>query len=586
MLGRAKLAGRWIASAAIPLALLAAGCTNGKRENHQSGGDVDHSWSPQGVTSVKGVPVAAVRAAIQRRLAEKPPEPIEPDVWRHVSTLYGLYAQGPLWFDDEGVYERRASALATALADAAGDGIRLERYPIQRLVQDLDSIRHNDHPTAEQIADADALFTATYAALAEDLMTGQVDPRSVSQAWHINPREDKVDSALVLSLASASLDKAITRMRPQFPDYQFLREQLGKYRELSSKGGWPSVPEGDELKPGASGSTVRLDALRRRLAAEGYSIQAAPARDGGTSASARRPSSGSAAVYDRALAGAVAEFQARHGIPIDSILGTETVKSLNVPVTYRMGQIAANLERFRWLPRTFGDRYILVNVPAFRLDAYENGEETLSMKVIVGADYGKRATPVFSDSMEYVVFRPYWVVPDSIAAREIFPKIEADPGFLERGHYQFFHENGNTRVRQLPGTKNSLGLVKFMFPNDFNIYLHDTPEDQLFEKDVRAFSHGCIRLEKPTELAEWVLGWREDKVSAAMQNGPDNRTVTLPRKIPVYIAYFTTYARDGQLYYGNDLYDRDSSLVNAVASGQSDGDAVRAVMNLKQLIGD
>jgi len=574
---------------AIPLALLAAACTSNKRESRQSGGDVDHSWSPQSVTAVKGVPVAAVREAIRRRLTGKPPELIEADVWRHVATLYGLYAQGPLWFDDEGVYERRASALASALADAAGDGIRLERYPIQRIVQDLSEIRASQHPSAEQIADADALLTATYASLGEDLMTGQVDPRTVSQAWHINTREDHVDSALVLSLASASLDQAIAKMRPQLPDYQFLRDQLAKYRQLTASGGWQTVPEGDALTPGARGSASRLDALRRRLAAEGYVASHAstagadsPAATGGGASSGAK----GGAVYDRALAGAVAEFQARHGIPVDSILGLETVKSLDVPAEYRMGEIAANLERLRWLPRTFGARYILVNVPAFRLDAFENGTSTLSMKVIVGADYGKRATPVFSDSMEYVVFRPYWIVPDSIAAREIFPKIEADPTYLDRGHYQFFHENGHTRVRQLPGAKNSLGLVKFMFPNDFNIYLHDTPEDQLFEKDVRAFSHGCIRLEKPTELAEWVLGWPEDKVRKAMQSGPDNRTVNLPRKVPVFISYFTAYSRDGQLYFGNDLYDRDSTLVSAVANGQSNSEAVRSVMDLRKLLGD
>ena len=584
MLGRTQVAGKWIASAAIPLALLAAACTN-KRESRQSGGDVDHSWSPQSVTSVKGVPVAAVREAIQRRLAGKPPAPIEADVWRHVGTLYGLYAQGPLWFDDDGVYERRASALVNALSDAAGDGIRLERYPIEQLAQDLTQIRSNDHPTADQIAEADALFTATYASLAEDLMTGQVDPRSVSQAWHINPREDHVDSALVLSLASASLDKAIARMRPELPDYQFLRGQLARYRQLAASGGWPTVPVGDALKPGDRASASRLEALRRRLDVEGYTSTSASTPDNDT-ASAARSSSGKGTVYDKSLSDAVSAFQSRHGIPVDGILGAETVQALNVPATYRMGQIAANLERLRWLPRTFGDRYILVNVPAFRLDAYDSGASTLSMKVIVGADYGQRATPVFSDSMEFVVFRPYWMVPDSIAAREIFPKIEADPTFLDRGRYQFFHEDGKTRVRQLPGPKNSLGLVKFMFPNDFNIYLHDTPEDQLFEKDVRAFSHGCIRLEKPTELAEWVLGWREDKVQQAMQSGPDNRTVKLPRKVPVYIGYFTTYSRDGQLYFGNDLYDRDGSLVEAVGSGQSSAEAVRAVMDLKRLIGD
>ena len=584
--GSVKLASGWVIKAALPLALLAAACRNDKRpDTSQAGGEVDHSWSPQSVTTVKGIPVAAIRAAIKTRLAGKAPAPIEADKWRHVATLYGRYAQGPLWFDEDGLYERRASGLTSALVDAAGDGIRLERYPAQALTQDIEAVKAG-HPTADQIADADVLLSATYATLGEDLMTGEVDPRTVSQAWHINPREEHVDSALVQSLASASLENAIARMRPQSPDYKILREQLAHYRQLAATGSWPVVAEGAALKPGERDSERRLDALRRRLAAEGLTVPqpSAAARD--TSKLAAASPSGTRAVYDRGLAGAVATFQTRHGIPVDSILGAETVKSLNQPASYRAGQIAANLERYRWLPRSFGERYILVNVPAFRLDAYDSGRAVLTMKVIVGAEYGERATPVFSDSMEYLVFRPYWLVPDSIAAKEIYPKVQADPSYLERNRYDEYQENGKTRVRQLPGPKNSLGLVKFMFPNDFNIYLHDTPEDQLFEKDVRAFSHGCIRLEKPQELAQWVLGWPADRVRQQMNSGPDDHTVKLPRKIPVYIAYFTAYVRDGQFYFGNDLYDRDDVLVKALTNGQSSGEAVRAVTELKKLVGD
>jgi murein L,D-transpeptidase YcbB/YkuD len=162
--------------------------------------------------------------------------------------------------------------------------------------------------------------------------------------------------------------------------------------------------------------------------------------------------------------------------------------------------------------------------------------------------------------MEYVVFRPYWNVTPDIAAKEIFPKAEADPNYLAANDMEIYSDHGRRAVRQRPGPKNSLGLVKFLFPNDYNIYLHDTPNRELFDKDVRAFSHGCIRVEKPAELAQWVLGWSPDKVEAAM-NGSDNHSVTLPSKIPVYIVYFTTYVKDGQLNFGNDLYDRDNKLV-------------------------
>jgi murein L,D-transpeptidase YcbB/YkuD len=183
---------------------------------------------------------------------------------------------------------------------------------------------------------------------------------------------------------------------------------------------------------------------------------------------------------------------------------------------------------------------------------------------------------VFSDHMEHVIFRPYWDVPPKIAANEFTGGIPSD--------FDVSTRNGQLHLRQRPGPKNALGLVKFMFPNDFNIYLHDTPNDDLFKKDVRAFSHGCIRLEKPAEMAQWVLGWDANRVEQAMQNGPNDRAIKLPKKIPVYIAYFTTYVRDGQLWFGNDLYGRDRELAQAVVGGaMPSAAAVRAVAALRQL---
>jgi murein L,D-transpeptidase YcbB/YkuD len=265
------------------------------------------------------------------------------------------------------------------------------------------------------------------------------------------------------------------------------------------------------------------------------------------------------------------------------MLGRETMASLNETSAYRTAQIAANLERMRWLPRTFTSRYIYVNVPAFRLTAFENGKPALDMKVIVGQDFEDKATPVFSDVMETVVFRPYWNVTTDIADKEIFPKMNADPGYLAANNYELYKEGGQTRVRQKPGEKNSLGLVKFLFPNDFNIYLHDTPNHELFDKDVRAFSHGCIRVEKPTELAEWVLGWDQAKVEAAM-HGADNQSIKVPQKIPVFIVYGTAYMRDGQLYFGNDLYDRDDKLVAQIFRGAlPTPETVQAVQALRRI---
>jgi len=206
------------------------------------------------------------------------------------------------------------------------------------------------------------------------------------------------------------------------------------------------------------------------------------------------------------------------------------------------------------------------------------------MKVIVGQDYEDKATPVFADSMEYVVFRPFWNVTPDIADKEIFPKLASNPGYLEANDMETYQEGGATRVRQRPGPKNSLGLVKFVFPNDFNIYFHDTPNGELFNKDVRAFSHGCIRLEHPDQLAQYALGWPSDKVNEAMQTGANNTQVKLPRKIPVYIVYGTAYIRNGELYFGNDLYDRDAALVKATAEGAIPSpQSVQAVQALRRI---
>ncbi|MEX0908770.1 MAG: L,D-transpeptidase family protein, partial [Gemmatimonadaceae bacterium] len=288
-----------------------------------------------------------------------------------------------------------------------------------------------------------------------------------------------------------------------------------------------------------------------------------------------------AATYDRTLAAAVAQFQARSTIVVDSVLGGETLEALNKPAQYRLAQIAANMERYRWLPRALGSRYIFVNVPAFRLEAYDGGKIALEMKVIVGQEYEDRATPVFSDSMEYVVFRPYWLVPPNIAEKEIFPKGSA---YLAANNMEVYTAGGQTRVRQRPGDDNALGQIKFMFPNDFAIYLHDTPNRELFKEDVRAFSHGCIRVERPDRLANFVLGWEQNRIDEAMNRGPSDRTVKLPRKIPVYIAYLTTYMRGGQLYFGNDLYARDDRLMDVVGpAAMPTPQAVQAVQALRRI---
>jgi len=536
--------------------LLLTACSSEKAADVLGGKAADAVWSPAKLTAVKGVPAVEIEAAMKTALAGSPPEKVNDDQWAHTKRIYTLYGNNPLWLAADGLHEDRAFALTNAILQAEQDGMRMDAYPVSALARALAGIKETKQPSAQLLAEADIVLTSAFTALGEDYLTGQIDPKSVAQSWHIDPQEENVDSALVRSLRNAALDKSIAAMRPQSDDYNGLRRELDRFQQLVRKGGWPSVPRGEAVKPGEPMSAARVAALRQRLEAEGITIPAAQPAASPPS----KTSQAQASVYDAALAGAVAQFQARHGIVVDSMLGKETFDALNRPAAYRAAQIAANLERLRWLPRALGSRHVSVNVPAFRLEAFDNNQKVLEMKVIVGEEFEDRATPVFSDSMETVVFRPYWNVTDDIAANEIFPKLASSPGYLAQNNMELYREGGKTRVRQRPGDKNSLGLVKFLFPNDFNIYLHDTPHDDLFEKDVRAFSHGCIRLEKPAEFAQWVLGWDAGRVEQ-MMHGSNNQSVRVKQKIPVYIVYGTAYIRDGQLYFGNDLYDRDDKLV-------------------------
>lgn len=580
---------------ALLVLLVPLGCIEiGGERKESSPGEVDAKFDPSTVTTIDEVPVAAVRSALARRLQQDAPPPLTDEQWAHVRALYRTYGGFPLWLDHNGLRETRTETLMTALLDATDDALPLDGYPLASLAQVMETLPQNNRPSPEQLAEADVVLTSSYVAIGEDLLTGQADPRSVSPDWHIGTTESQVDSALARTLRDVAFDKTMKLMRPPDPGYEALRREMQRYRAIVARGGWPTVPAGKALKPGDPAPAARMAALRQRLAVEALLTESGPNENGSVRDSAapgtappRTTPAGGSPVYDRVLAGAVAEYQRRHGIVVDSVLGSGTVASLNVPATYRLGQIAANLERHRWMPRTLGDRHIVVNVPAFQLQAFDGDRVALEMKVIVGSNYVDRATPAFADSMQYIVFRPYWNPTDDIMEKELWPKVNADPDYLARNNYEIVEESGKQRIRQKPGDDNSLGLVKFMFPNDFNIYLHDTPEDGLFEQDVRAFSHGCIRLEKPAELAQWVLGWPAERVRQAMEAGGDDQQVTLPRKIPVYIAYFTAFVRDGTLHFGNDLYARDDAMVRAVAAGALPSPVVeKAVVRLRELVED
>jgi len=492
----------------LSFTLLLAGC---KQDRYTPGSD----------KAVLGISMGAIRTAVAARIdSGKAPSWVAADRWKRVRALYKRFGDAPLWLQSDGVKDR-ANALLQAIEEAPTHALATNAYPVDSIRQVVNTENVTQKSTPQQLAEADVLLTSAYVAYATDMLMGQVDPRSTSQSWHIPARMSEVDSALVLSLQSPDMKQSLAAMAPADSAYGVLRESLARYQQIVKAGGWGTVSAGDKA------------GVARRLVMEGYSID----------------------TTSTDLTDAIKEFQDRHGLNVTGKLTAGTVRAMNVSADERLTQIASNLERMRWLPRSLGSRYILVNVPEFRVEAYDSGQKKLEMKVVVGSEYEGRSTPVFSDSMEYVVFRPYWNVTPTIAAKEFFPKYGNN---LPSG-YEFYREDGALRIRQRPGEKNSLGLVKFLFPNDFNIYLHDTPAKSLFKQEDRAASHGCIRLEHPDQMAEFVLGWDPDRVKSAMQ-GSDNRTVTLPRKIPVYIVYFTAFGRDGKLHFGDDIYGRDDAL--------------------------
>jgi murein L,D-transpeptidase YcbB/YkuD len=401
-----------------------------------------------------------------------------------------------------------------------------------------------------------------------------------------------VDSILRAALDEGDFGNMVAPLRPHQREYEELVKALEEHREIQAKGGWATVPAGGPadrrtggpLKRGDDGAEV--GSLRYRLEATGELKKA----EG-------RP------VFDDDVAKAVARFQERHGLPVDSAAGAATLAALNVPVETRIRQIELNLERYRWLPSDFGKRYILVNIPDYRLYAFDGGKEKLTMRVIVGDEYG-HATPVFADSMTYVVFRPQWDVPRRILVDEVIPKVQEDIYYLAKHSYEVVDTARNEvitdhasidwddmdsskihfRVRQKSGDGNALGNVKFMFPNQFSIYLHDTPADYLFDRTQRTLSHGCVRVEEPVKLAGYVLDgqedWDEGKISEAMGGGEadggtggqaDRRTggqaermpitVDLEKPIPVYLVYLTAFVRDGELHFRDDPYGKDARAI-------------------------
>ena len=491
------------------------------------------------VTACGATNQRAIEQALSAATAAKAPAFARDISWETLREIYAERGFAPLWVDGRRP-RPQARELVDAVAAAESQGLRIGDYDLAGLKAALESAYHEGGTEPGEVADVELRLTALYLSYGRDLLAGRLDPRTVDRGWFIRTRTAAADSMLKAAVSTDRPAKTIAQLAPQRDDYAVLVAELARYRAIAAAGGWGRV----------SGARDTAG-LRRRLAADSTD--------------------------------SVEEFRQRHGLPAEGGLDSAVLAAMNVPVTHRIHQIELNLERLRWLPERMGERYVVVNVPDFRLRAFDGGQQVLDMRVIVGEEY-EQETPVFADTMSYVEFRPYWNVPRSILTEEIAPVAAEDPNYLRKNHYEVVPVSGSGdpvdprsvdwddaasdgfawRVRQAPGDGNALGLVKFVFPNRFNIYMHDTPARHLFHRHRRALSHGCIRLEHPAQFAEFVLSgipeWTPDRIDRAM-HAEETRQVRVRRTLPVYILYLTAFAQDGRVQYRDDLYSTDARAI-------------------------
>lgn len=506
-----------------------------------------------------------------------------------VEKFYVARSYDPAWVRD-GKPTPQATALTALFADAAQKGLKPEDYDASHWSQRVQQLA-TGHGTTDEEAQFDVAMTISAMRYVSDLHVGRVNPQSLNFDIDVPAKRAAFDLPAFLSgqiIDAADVSVAIDTVEPQNAMYAALEKALAQYLDLAKQQAdnpqspLPSIGETGAKPIGLGGSYAALPELLARLQLEG-DVPAPAATDTTDAATPVVPKS-----YSANLMAAVKHYQQRHGLTPDGKLSQSTVDSLNVPMATRVQQLGNSLERWRWMPEPFVNPRLLVNLPEFIVRAYDP-DHTLAfkMKVVDGQAKGNHDTPMFVRTMRYVVFRPYWNVPPSIIKKELVPHIQRSGiGYLAAKGYEVARGDGKVVtdysandiehlryiVRQKPGPQNSLGLVKFLFPNEYDVYMHSTPELPLFNLTRRDRSHGCVRLEHADQMAAWVLqgqgDWDADKISAAMNGDKDNKTVNLKTTLPVIIGYFTAIAdEDGSIHFFNDLYGYDKALDAALDKG-------------------
>jgi murein L,D-transpeptidase YcbB/YkuD len=473
----------------------------------------------------------------------------------------------PAWVTD-GNIPRRATDLRAKIQQATLEGLNPLNYHLRK-IDDLVA-RVSAGESAGLWADLDVLLTDAFLIYGSHLLSGAINPETLDPEWLANRREGDMAAILQSALEGNQVPEVLAGLAPSHAGYAGLKNALRRYTQLAGTGGWPMVPEGEALQKGARDS--RVSVLRQRLRVEGFHTARAMQEE---------------EYFGDHLDQAVRRYQALRGLNPDGIVGRETLTDLNISVKDRIHQILVNLERWRWLPDDLGPRYLLINIANYDMQVVEAGRTLRTVRVVVGKSY--RRTPVFSGLMTYLVLNPYWHVPHKLAVEDILPQVQKAPDYLAANRFRVFSGWGSDareidpqtidwpglskrnfpyRLRQDPGPANSLGRVKFMFPNKYNVYLHDTPAQALFSRPVRAFSSGCIRVEDPLGLAGYLLKdtprWSPNRLSEILEAEVDF-TVKLPEPIPVHLEYWTAWAgSDEQIHFRKDIYTRDAILEAAM----------------------
>ncbi len=480
----------------------------------------------------------------------------------------------PLWSDDGGP-QPIVQDLLHAIVYGDHEGLLPSDYHLDVIEMILKKIEKSWSLLKKRydpmnLAKLDLLLSDAFFVYASHLLGGRIDPLTIDPEWIVNLEEVDLIELLNHAVDNRQIEDHLLELLPKVECYRQLKKVLINYRTIHFRGGWPQIAQGMKLKKGDVDD--RVLALRARLSATYDSIIFSP---------------GDERMFDENLENALLRFQRENGLTEDGALGLRTLEMLNIPVEERILQIIANMERWRWLPRQLGDNYIMVNIAGFELTVIEASQEVINMRVIVGRNY--RQTPIMSEKLTYLVLNPYWYVPPTIIIEDMVPAVRRDPNYFSKQNIKIFKGWGKKMAevdptsidwsqinedrigyvfRQDPGLRNALGKVKFMFPNKHSVYLHDTPAPYQFRETKRDFSSGCIRVERPLELAEYLLkynaNWDREKILAVIEEKTE-RTIILARSIPVHLFYCTVWVDDmGEIHFREDIYGRDKKLAEAL----------------------